>query len=296
MNPVRTIDRIIKAPDIHWVGTGFRVRQYFPNGDDSPMLDRMSPFLLLDYNEPYYFEASPFDAGVTPHPHKGFETVTFSFSGSIEHKDTAGNGGVIHSGDVQWMTAASGVLHKEFHEKEYAKRGRLFHALQLWVNLPERHKNDAPAYQHIPANTMGRYQSLDETIDAIVYTGTFRNITGPAKSHTPMNIYKLKLQPNAWISISENETWNTGFLVINGTGTANGESIETADFVLFNNDGERFEVEAGDEGLEIFVLSGEPLNEPVVKHGPFVMTNKTELLLAYGEYKNGKFGREEDIM
>ena len=204
MNPVRTIERIIKAPDIHWVGTGFRVRQYFPNGDESPMLDRMSPFLLLDYNEPYYFEGSPFDTGDTPHPHKGFETVTFSFSGSIEHKDAAGNSGVIHSGDVQWMTAASGVLHKEFHEKEYAKRGRLFHALQLWVNLPERHKNDAPAYQYIPATTMGRYQSLDETIDAIVYTGAFRHITGPAKSHTPMNIYKLKLQPNSWISISEN--------------------------------------------------------------------------------------------
>ena len=147
MNPVRTIERIIKAPDIHWVGTGFRVRQYFPDGDESPMLDRMSPFLLLDYNEPYYFEGSPFDTGDTPHPHKGFETVTFSFSGSIEHKDAAGNSGVIHSGDVQWMTAASGVIHKEFHEKEYAKRGRLFHALQLWVNLPERHKNDAPAYQ-----------------------------------------------------------------------------------------------------------------------------------------------------
>ena len=103
MNPVRTIERIIKAPDIHWVGNGFRVRQYFPDGDESPMLDRMSPFLLLDYNEPYYFEASPFDTGVTPHPHKGFETVTFSFSGSIEHKDAAGNSGVIHSGDVQWM-------------------------------------------------------------------------------------------------------------------------------------------------------------------------------------------------
>ena len=134
-------------------------------------------------------------------PHKGFETVTFSFSGSIGHKDAAGNSGVIHSGDVQWMTAASGVLHKEFHEKEYAKRGRLFHALQLWINLPERHKNDAPSYQYIPATIMGRYQSLDETIDAIVYTGTFRHITGPAKSHTLMNIYKLKLQPNSWISI-----------------------------------------------------------------------------------------------
>ena len=281
MNPVRTIERIIKAPDIHWVGTGFRVRQYFPNGDESPMLDRMSPFLLLDYNEPYYFEGSPFDTGDTPHPHKGFETVTFSFSGSIEHKDAAGN---------------SGVIHRESHEKEYAKRGRLFHALQLWINLPERHKNDAPAYQYIPATTMGRYQSLDETIDAIVYTGAFRHITGSAKSHTPMNIYKLKLEPNSWISISENMTWNTGFLVINGTGTANGESIESGDFVLFNNDGKRFEVESGDEGLEIFVLAGEPLNEPVIKQGPYVMTNKTELLLAYGEYINGKFGREEAIM
>ena len=243
MNPVRTIERIIKAPDIHWVGNS-----------------------------------------------------NIFFSGSIEHKDAAGNSGVIHSGDVQWMTAASGVLHKEFHEKEYAKRGRLFHALQLWINLPERHKNDTPAYQYLPATTMGRYQSLDERIDAIVYTGAFRHITGPAKSHTPMNIYKLKLQPNSWISISENMTWNTGFLVINGTGSANGESIESGDFVLFNNDGERFEVESGDKGLEIFVLSGEPLNEPVVKQGSFVMTNKTELILAYGEYKNGKFGREEDIM
>lgn len=111
-----------------------------------------------------------------------------------------------------------------------------------------------------------------------------------------MNIYKLKLQPNSWSSISENMTWNTGFLVINGTGSANSESIESGDFVLFNNDGERFEVESGDEGLEIFVLAGEPLNEPVVKQGPYVMTNKTELLLAYGEYINGKFGREEAIM
>ncbi|SNV54339.1 pirin family protein [Veillonella rodentium] len=296
MTPIRTIEQIIKAPDIHWVGTGFRVRQYFPNGDTSPMLDRMSPFLLLDYNEPYYFQGGPFKTGVNPHPHKGFETVTFCFSGSIAHKDTAGNTGIINSGDVQWMTAARGILHEEFHETEYAKRGRLFHALQLWINLPERYKNDNPSYQYLSADMMGYYQSLDETIEATVYTGTFRHITGPGKSYTPMNIYKLKLRPDSSISISEQATWNTGFLVLSGSGSTNGESYTTADFVLFNNDGDCFEVEAGDEGLELFVLSGEPINEPVVKHGPFVMTDSTELLLAFGEYKQGKFGREEDLM
>lgn len=293
----RTIHQIIEPPHIHWVGTGFRVRQYFPNGDNSPLLQRMSPFILLDYNEPYYFEGSPFESGVSPHPHRGFETVTFSFSGSLEHKDTAGNTGIIHSGDVQWMTAGSGVLHKEFHEKESAKRGRMLHAIQLWVNLPSAFKNESPHYQHIQSAHMGQYTSLDETVKGIVYAGTFRNVKGPGKSYTPMNIYKLNIAGNSYVSISEQAHWNTGFLVINGSGIVNGESeISAGQFVIMNNDTDRFDIDAGPDGIEIFVLSGEPIDEPIAKNGPFVMNNGTDLLLAYGEYKNGRYGREEDLM
>lgn len=310
MNQKRTIDQIIHAPEAHWVGTGFRVKQYFPNGDTSPLLERMSPFILLDYNEPYYFEGSPFESGVSPHPHKGFETVTFSFAGSIEHKDTAGNHGIIHSGDVQWMTAAGGVLHKEYHEKEYAKRGRMFHAIQLWVNLPKAHKQDAPTYQTLRKQQMGLYTSLDETIKGIVYAGTFRNIIGPARTHTPMNIYKLSIDAGSYISISEQPHWNTGFLVLAGSGTVNGESTESSkngtpqmsnsiqagDFVIMNNNADRFEIDAGPKGMEIFVLSGEPIDEPIAKRGPFVMNDGVETLLATSEWQNGRFGLAEDIM
>lgn len=297
----RSIEQIIEPEEPHWVGSGFRVRQYFPNGDTNPLnpplLTRMSPFLLLDYNEPYYFEGSPFEKGVAPHPHKGFETVTFSFSGSLEHKDTAGNRGVMHSGDVQWMTAGKGVLHREYHEKEWSKKGRMLHAIQLWVNLPAANKNDEPHYQHLAASTMGTYTSLDETVSAIVYAGAFRNITGPGNSYTPMNIYKLTIEPNSYVSIREQANWNTGFLVINGSGTVNGESqIAKGQFIIMSNDNEQFDIDAGDEGLEIFVLSGEPIHEPIVKKGPFVMNNATDVLLAFGEFQNGKFGREEDLM
>lgn len=287
----RKIESILKKDRSHWVGNGFRVKQYFPADKGEKFLERFSPFILMDYNEPYFFKGSPFETGVGVHPHKGFETVTFAFAGKVEHGDNKGHTGVIEPGDIQWMTAGSGILHREFHEKEFAKKDRVLHMIQLWVNLPKEHKLTAPKYQAIKANQMGRYCTEDDLLNAIIYAGEAFGVQGPASTFSPMNIYKIEIKKGKEILLEEPKDFNTGLLVLGGEIKINGESIvKNSDFVLFENDGNPIHITGLEEHSEVFILSGKPLNEPVVAMGPFVMNTREEIIEANEEYRAGKFG------
>lgn len=287
----RTIEKVFRNPHAHWVGNGFRVKQFFPARRESNFLQRFSPFILLDYNEPYFFPGSPFETGVGPHPHRGFETVTFALAGKVEHTDNQGNHGVIEPGDVQWMTAGGGILHKEYHETEFAKKDRVLHMIQLWVNLPKEHQLTTPAYQAITADQMGKYTSVDLGFEAIIYAGEAFGVKGPAKTFSPMNIYKVTISRGEDVIITEPLGFNTGLLVLAGGVKVNGDTeAEHADFVLFHNDQANFTLTGLHDHSEVFVLSGKPLDQPIYKMGPFVLSTKEDVAQAQLDFESGKFG------
>ena len=287
------IENIFPPPVPHFVGNGFRVHNFIP-GILKLSMRRMDPFLLMDYNSRYYFAPSDIPRGVGVHPHKGFETVTIAYKGSVAHHDSAGNSGVIYEGDVQWMTAASGILHKEYHEKEFSRRGGDFQMVQLWVNLPEKDKSSNPKYQAISNEIMGKYW-LDKDFGYIeVIAGNYKNIKGPAFTFTPINMLNGVLKSGSKTDFSFPAHFNTSLVVIEGSIKVNdSKKIETDHFVLFENAGEEFEIQAIENSV-ILVLSGEPINEPISAYGPFVMNTRDEILMAYREFQNGKFGFLED--
>lgn len=293
MSNMRTIERITPPPAIHWVGNGFRVHNFFPSGTDLSMY-RMSPFFLMDYNSKHYFEPSETPRGVGVHPHRGIETVTFAYHGKVAHHDSAGNAGVIGEGDVQWMTAGGGVLHKEYHEKEFNRAGGFFQMVQLWVNLPAKDKMTPAKYQGIENKDMGKYFMPNNLGVIDVCAGSYKEVKGPAITFTPIELYNCKLKKSAGANFSFNRDYNTAFLVIDGKIKINDISIaDTNHFILFNNDGEDINIEALDDSL-ILVLSGEPIRETVVPYGPFVMNTREEIIQCYNDYNEGKFGYLED--
>ncbi|MGO4988277.1 pirin family protein [Gallicola sp. Sow4_E12] len=290
MSDFRKIDEVLKGSAPHWVGNGFRVKQFFPKDRGESIFERTSPFLLLHYNEPYYFQATPFETGVGPHPHRGFETVTFSLAGKVEHGDNKGNTGVINPGDIQWMTAGSGILHKEYHENEFVKKDRVFHVIQLWVNLPAKDKMTEPNYQAITKDQMGKYSIPEEGGEVIIYAGEAYGVKGPAKTFSPINIYKINLKKGTDFRIQEPEGFNTGFLVIGGEVEINKEAtVEFGNFVLFDREDKEIAIQSIEEESEIMVFSGEPLNEPVAAAGPFVMNTREELVEASRDFREGVF-------
>jgi quercetin 2,3-dioxygenase len=271
------------------VGDGFRVHNFFP-GDGSMGLYRMSPFFLIDYNSLIDFSATKNPRGVGVHPHRGFETVTIAFKGKVAHHDSYGNSGVIGEGDVQWMTAGSGVLHKEYHEKEYSSKGGPFQMVQLWVNLPAAHKMTKPKYQAITNSQMGEYKLSGNNGSVKVIAGKFKDIGGPASTFSPAEMYIIQLKKEASVEFSLPEQYNTGMLMINGSCTVNdSENTKQDHFILFKNEGEQITVTAT-EDCTILVLSGEPIKETIVAYGPFVMNTKEEILQAYEDVNAGLFG------
>ncbi len=275
------------------VGDGFRVHNFFPSGYDMHIA-RMSPFFLLDYNSKVDFPGTDTPRGVGVHPHRGFETVTIAYQGKVAHHDSAGNSGVIGEGDVQWMTAASGILHKEYHEKEYAKKGGLFQMVQLWVNLPAKHKMSTPKYQGITNEQMGKYNLPDKSGVVEVIAGELNGIKGPAFTFTPIEMYNARLKKGAKLILNLPENFNTGILVVEGKVKVNTTEDAPVDhFILFKNDGETIELEALEDCI-LLVLSGEPINEPIAPYGPFLMNTKEELMQAYEDFNSGKFGVLED--
>lgn len=291
MKKFRTIENIFKGPEPHMVGDGFRVSQYIPTGIKS--MERLSPFLLLDYNEPYYFKPSETRLGVGAHPHRGFETVTIAYDGKVEHHDNKGNHGIIGPGDVQWMTAASGIMHKEYHETEFSKNGGIFHMVQLWVNLPKDKKMIEPKYQPLLKEEMGVLKLDNDKGEISIIAGEVNGVKGPANTFTNINLYNINLKNYGNTTLSEPKNFNTAILILKGEAKVNGDKIcKEGDFIIFDNVEGEILLESLTEESLFLVLSGEPINEPVVSHGPFVMNTLGEILDAYEDFRNNKFGTE----
>lgn len=288
----KKVELVFAPPAPHMVGDGFRVHNFIPSGYHLDM-QRMDPFILLDYNSKYHFSASENPRGVGVHPHRGFETVTIAYQGQVEHHDSSGGGGIIRQGDVQWMTAASGVLHKEFHEKEWAKKGGDFQMVQLWVNLPAKDKMSAPKYQAIKNSDMKKVD-LGETGSVEIIAGNYNDEKGPASTFSPVNLMNAKLKKGGKAEFNFPANFNTAALVVEGNITVNGEKkVATDHFVLFENQGETFTIEANEDAV-VLIISGEPLKEPIAAHGPFVMNTREEILQAFEDFNTGKFGYLED--
>lgn len=289
----RSIELTAAPPKEHWVGDGFRVHNFIPSGYHLEM-ERMNPFILLDYNSTYHFQPSDTPKGVGVHPHRGFETVTIAYKGKVQHHDSHGGGGIIGEGDVQWMTAASGILHKEYHEKEWSRKGGDFQMVQLWVNLPAKYKMSEPKYQAITNSMMGRFVLPQDMGQIEIIAGEYKGVQGPAFTFSPMHLLNVKLKSNGEANFAFPKDYNTGLLVVEGEIIVNGEVRVPADhFVLMANDGEEFSIHAT-EGAVVLVLSGEPIHEPIAPYGPFVMNTRDELIQAFDDFNNGKFGHLED--
>lgn len=291
MNDNKSIEAIIAPPAPHMVGDGFRVHGFFPGGRIDKK--RMSPFFLMDYNSKVEFSPSEQPRGVSVHPHRGFETVTIAYHGKVAHHDSAGNSGVIGEGDVQWMTAASGLLHKEYHEKEFSRKGGLFQMVQLWVNLPAKYKMIPPKYQEITNDMMGRFELPDSKGVIEIIAGAYKNINGPATTFTPMHVYNARLKAGAKSEFNFAAKYNTGMLIVEGSALINGQQAAADHFILFKNDGEQIVVEASEDAV-ILILSGEPIDEPIAQYGPFLMNTWQELEQAFDDVNAGKFGVLEE--
>ncbi len=283
---LKKLERIIPPPPPHMVGDGFRVHNFFPSSGIQNK-QRMSPFFMLDYASPYNFPPSEKQRGVDVHPHRGFETVTIAYQGKVAHHDSAGNHGVIGEGDVQWMTAASGVLHKEYHEKDFSKKGGTFQMVQLWVNLPAQYKMSAPQYQEIKKEMMGRLTFEGGLLEVIA--GNYKDVKGPASTFSPLHVFNLHLESQAEFILELPENFNTGLLAIKGSVTIQDQSVPSDHFALFQNAGSTISIKASTSAT-LLVLSGQPLDEPIVTYGPFLMNSWEEIEQAVEDFNNGKFG------
>ena len=287
---LRAIEAILPPDNLHFVGDGFRV--YGILGRKEPLtMKRMSPFLLMDYAPVHYFPPNNGKPrGVGSHPHRGIETVTIAYKGKVEHNDSTGAGGVIEEGGVQWMTSGKGILHKEYHEKNFSKKGGEMQMVQLWVNLPAKDKMTEPKYQNIENKDLAKVDLGDDIGSIDIIAGEFENNKGPASSFTPLSLFNVKLNKGKGTSLNFNESHNTGLLIIKGNVTINNkERAPTNHFVLFENKGKEFTIKAEDEA-EILILSGEPIDEPIASYGPFVMNTNDEIRQTIDDFNNGKFG------
>ena len=283
----KQIERIVpKAARPGMVGDGFRVFNFIPAAVEQR---RISPFLMLDFNAEYDFGPSNKIRGVDVHPHKGFETVTIAYKGSVAHHDSTGNSGVINPGDVQWMTAGAGILHKEYHEEAFSKKGGPFEMVQLWVNLPKKYKSTPAHYQAITADQMGKINLPGNAGEVNVIAGALNEVKGPANTYSPVNLFDIKLKKDGELSFSVSDEHNTALLVVNGSVEVNGEKAAEHSFVLFKNDGEEIALKAEKDSV-VLVLSGEPINEPIASYGPFVMNTQAEIYEAIEDFQAGKFG------
>jgi len=288
----RRVDRVVAAPRPHWVGDGFHVRGFFNAIPDAQR--RLSPFLLLDYGAPEEFPPTTNTRrGVGPHPHRGFETVTIAFQGSVAHHDSTGRGGIIGPGDVQWMTAASGILHREYHDESFARKGGTMQMAQIWVNLPRARKMDPPGYQTITAGQIGVATLPDGAGSVRVIAGEYRGVRGPAKTATPVTMLDARLAKGGRAEFDVPARWNAALLVMKGAISLGGETASENEFVVFANAGERIAVEAKSEA-QVLLLAGEPIDEPIVSYGPFVMNTEGEIRQAMLDFQAGKFGELED--
>ena len=285
---MRRIIGIYSAPRQHWVGDGFPVRTMLSHHDQGRAI---SPFIMLDYAGPATFPPTTQRRGVGQHPHKGFETVTIVYEGEVEHRDSTGSGGVIGPGDVQWMTAASGILHEEYHSPAFAARGGPFEMAQLWVNLPAKDKSAAPGYQSLlDADIPG--VALPEGAGKVrVIAGAFGEAKGPARTFTPINIWDVRLSAGGSVVLDPPAGHTLSIVMLSGEGVIDGgQAVHAAQTVLFEREGGSVTVTATHDA-KLLVLTGEPIDEPVAAQGPFVMNTAAEIRQAIMDFQAGRFGR-----
>jgi redox-sensitive bicupin YhaK (pirin superfamily) len=286
MSNYKKIKQVRTAAPAHMVGDGFKVRNFI--GQD--LWNDLSPFLMLDYNEPWEVGPTQHPRGVDVHPHKGFETVSIAWSGRVAHEDSSGGKGEIGPGDVQWMTAGSGILHKEFHAESFSKTGGIFHMAQLWVNLPANYKNTPPSYQDLLDADMGRVQLENNGGELRVIAGEQMGVRGPARTFTRMNIYDAKLNAGGELNLALPEGDNTAIVIMEGNLMLNDEQqVRAGEMVILGRSNTDVKIESNNEA-HLLILSGEPIAEPISAYGPFVMNTKQEILEAIEDYNAGKFG------
>ncbi|MGH8508308.1 MAG: pirin family protein [Gammaproteobacteria bacterium] len=282
---VKKLRCIQRSVDRHWVGNGFPVRTLFSYPNLGPVL---SPFLLLDYAGPREFPPTTERLGVGEHPHRGFETVSIVYAGEVEHRDSSGGGGRIGPGDVQWMTAGSGLVHEEFHGREFAQRGGLFEMVQLWVNLPAKDKMAPPRYQSILNSQIPSVSLPNGTVRIIA--GEFSGARGPAKTFTPIHVWDLRLDSEQRFDLAVADGYTTALVVLKGAVRVNGsEAIEAAEVGLFDRAGKTICIDSANNATAL-LLSGQPIDEPILGSGPFVMNTPEEIRQAMADYQSGKLG------
>jgi len=282
---LKTVSAPRPAPQGHWVGDGFPVRTIFAYDDLG-----VSPFLLMDHAGPAVFPPSEKRRGVGEHPHRGFETVTVMYSGEVEHRDSGGASGKIGPGDVQWMTAGSGVVHEEMHSAEYSRRGGPFEAIQLWVNLPASHKMTAPNYQTLLARDIPEVELAGGAGTARIIAGAFGDARGPARTFTPVNLWDVRLRAGKGALLELPSGHMAALFVLKGGVSANGSTkVDAGEFVTFAREGGAISIDA-DADSTLLVLGGEPIDEPVVGSGPFVMNTEAEIRRAIEDYRSGRMG------
>jgi redox-sensitive bicupin YhaK (pirin superfamily) len=271
----------------HWVGDGFPVRSLFSYQD---LGERVSPFLLLDYAGPHRFEPTHSRRGVGQHPHRGFETVTIVYEGEVAHRDSTGQGGIIGPGDVQWMTAGSGILHEEFHSDAFGRAGGPFRMVQLWVNLPAKHKMAQPGYQAILHTDIPSVDLPGGAASVRVIAGSFGDVKGPAKTFTPINVWDVRLKPDANVTLDVPDGHTVMLAVLSGRVVVNAnDTAGTAEVLTLDRAGDSVSIRA-DADTVMLVLTGEPIDEPIVGYGPFVMNSQEEIRQALTDLKSGRFG------
>jgi redox-sensitive bicupin YhaK (pirin superfamily) len=271
----------------HWVGDGFPVRSIFSYHDAARDL---SPFLLLDYAGPAQFTPTSERRGVGQHPHRGFETVTIVYSGEVEHRDSAGGGGSIGPGDVQWMTAGAGIVHEEYHGSRFAREGGPFEMIQLWVNLPARHKGVAPGYQGITAAQIPEHELPDGAGRVRLIAGELGDRKAPARTFTPINLWDLRLKGGKKIELELPEGHTAALFVLSGRLAFGADQVGAGELALFERSGTTLAIETLEDAA-VLLLGGEPIDEPVVGHGPFVMNTQAEIRQAFLDYEAGRMGQ-----
>lgn len=289
---MKTVLKKQRADTPHWVGDGFPVRTLFSYNDLAP---HISPFLLLDYAGPTEFSPTTEKRGVGSHPHRGFETVTLVYDGQVEHRDSAGGGGVISNGDVQWMTAASGLVHEEFHGKDFAKSGGPFEMVQLWVNLPQKDKMTKPRYQGLTKETIPLLILPNNAGTLRVIAGEYDDQLGPAKTFSTINMWDLRLHKNTSVDLKVPDGHTAVVFVLSGSVTVSQqETLGDAEMAILDPKGEFVYLQANTESKILF-LGGQPLNEPIAGYGPFVMTTFKEIATAFDDFENGRMGTLDPI-
>ncbi|MDE8654674.1 pirin family protein [Novosphingobium album (ex Liu et al. 2023)] len=283
---MKTLVDILRSSGSHWVGDGFPVHSLFSYHGDTKAI---SPFLLLDYAAPYMFEpnaASP--RGVGQHPHRGFETVTIVYDGEVSHRDSSGGGGTIGAGDVQWMTAAGGIIHEEYHSEGFSKTGGPFHMVQLWVNLPANDKMKPASYQGITADQIPTIAIDGGT--ARIIAGELDGMSGPARTFSPINLWDMRLEADKDVRLALPEGHNAMIAVLSGHITVDGEGVGAAEIARLSVEGEDVTLHTDGKAM-ILVMTGEPIDEPVVGYGPFVMNSEAEIRTAIDDFNSGRFGK-----